>query len=284
MADSFDWGGALGGLAQLGGAALANSQNQRSIDKAVGIQRDSTQQAQQYLQDQQARANSMMAPYQALGGYATTKLLNGDVMNEPGYQFAQSEGEKSINRAAAARGGFGSGKRLKDLIRFNQDNATRGYNNSYNRLAGMANLGLGSTNSLISNGSNVANGLGNLATSFGNAAGAGAIQGGNSSSNLMGTGLSLLGNFLGSKGSNGQTNGQNALDGIGSLWNSMFGSGGGASSYQQGSVGDPSIWEGTGGYQGYGTGNVEYNPSDWNEGQSYDAANTGYSGNWNWVA
>jgi len=282
MAD-FDWGGALGGLAQLGGAVLANNQNQRAIDRATGIQRDSTQQAQQYLQEQQAKANAMMAPYQALGGYATTKLLSGNVMDEPGYQFTQSEGEKAINRAAAARGGFGSGKRLKDLVRFNQDNATRGYNNSYNRLAGMANLGLGSTNSLMSNNSNVASGLGNLASAFGNANAAGTLQGANSTNNLLGTGLGLVGNFLGSKSSNGKTNGQNALDGISSLWGSMFGGGSsssnndaynnwqnyGSSSYQpytDNSVGDSSIWSGTGGYQGYGTGNVDYNPYEWNEG------------------
>lgn len=45
--------------------------------------------------------------------------------SDPEYQFAISEGNKALERAARASGGFGGGANLKDFIRFGQKSATQ---------------------------------------------------------------------------------------------------------------------------------------------------------------
>ena len=60
-------------------------------------------------------------------------FTNADFVKDPGYEFRMAEGEKGINRALAARGGFDSGSALKALNRFNQDFASNEFGNAYNR-------------------------------------------------------------------------------------------------------------------------------------------------------
>lgn len=58
---------------------------------------------------------------------------------DPGYQFRLSEGEKGINRMAAARGDFFSGRGAKELNRYNQDYASNEYGKGYARYRGELN-------------------------------------------------------------------------------------------------------------------------------------------------
>jgi hypothetical protein len=60
-------------------------------------------------------------------------FTNEDFVKDPGYEFRQAEGEKGINRALAARGGFNSGAALKALDRYNQDYASSEFSNAFNR-------------------------------------------------------------------------------------------------------------------------------------------------------
>ena len=56
---------------------------------------------------------------------------------DPGYAFRQQQGERGINRAAAARGQFFSGRVGQELSDFNSGLASQEYGNAYNRyLAG----------------------------------------------------------------------------------------------------------------------------------------------------
>jgi hypothetical protein len=75
-----------------------------------------------------------------------------DFQQDPGYAFRQEQGEKGLQRAAAAGGGLGSGRYLKDAMRFNQglasqeygaafDRFTAGKANRFNRLASLAGIG-----------------------------------------------------------------------------------------------------------------------------------------------
>lgn len=61
--------------------------------------------------------------------------------SSPGYQFQLAEGQKAIDRAAAAQGRFGSGAYYKDLGRFSQGLASQEYGNRLNQLAGLAGVG-----------------------------------------------------------------------------------------------------------------------------------------------
>jgi hypothetical protein len=52
---------------------------------------------------------------------------------DPGYGFRFSEGQKAVDRQAAARGGLISGAALKASQRFGQDMASQEYGNAFNR-------------------------------------------------------------------------------------------------------------------------------------------------------
>lgn len=60
-------------------------------------------------------------------------FTNEDFVKDPGYEFRLAEGEKGIDRALAARGGYDSGAALKALGRYNQGFASNEFDNAYNR-------------------------------------------------------------------------------------------------------------------------------------------------------
>lgn len=102
---------------------------------------------------------------------------------DPGYQWRQEQGEKALTRNAAARGLMGSGKFLKDAMRFNQGEASQEFNNSFNRLMAAAGMG------------QVANREGSdYLTSGASAAAAGRIGQANAWNNALGQGVSMYNN------------------------------------------------------------------------------------------
>jgi len=75
-------------------------------------------------------------------------LLGGDTSGftqSPGYKFQLEQGQKAIERAAAAAGSFGGGANLKDLTRFGQGLASQEYGNYVNRLMGLQQIGAQAT-------------------------------------------------------------------------------------------------------------------------------------------
>lgn len=72
-------------------------------------------------------------PGSAGDGRLLKDFTNEDFVKDPGYDFRMAEGEKGINRALSARGGFDSGSALKALARYNQDFASNEFGNAYNR-------------------------------------------------------------------------------------------------------------------------------------------------------
>lgn len=61
-----------------------------------------------------------------------------DVTMDPGFDFRMKEGQKAIERSAAARGGVLSGASGKALERYAQDYSSGEYSNAYNRTYGEA--------------------------------------------------------------------------------------------------------------------------------------------------
>jgi hypothetical protein len=55
------------------------------------------------------------------------------VQNDPGYQWAQQQGEQGINRSLAAKGMTNSGRALKAAAQFNTGNATKFFNDAFSR-------------------------------------------------------------------------------------------------------------------------------------------------------
>lgn len=152
-------------------------------------------------------------PYVETGATANNafaRLLQdpSSVRSLPGYQFAQEEGVKALDRGAASRGMLNSGRGSKDLLRFGTGLADQTYGNQFQRLMGATQQGLGATGAQVGT---VATGLqGKLGTrqsAYGGdmmssgTIGQGDIAAANAkaagSQNLLNTGLSLGGKLLG---------------------------------------------------------------------------------------
>jgi hypothetical protein len=95
-------------------------------------------------------------PYQQAGAGALQRyqdiVLGGQqdlFKTSPGYQFRVSEGQKALERSAAARGNVLSGAQLKALTRFGQQTASQEYQNYLNQLALMQQQGLGAAQTAV---------------------------------------------------------------------------------------------------------------------------------------
>jgi hypothetical protein len=100
-----------------------------------------------------------MTSLASMGGAAGAEAA---LMSAPGFQFRISEGQKALERSAAARGTLLTGGTLKAITRYGQDFASNEYNNRYNQLYGLSNLGLNAANSSANLGSSYAANAGNL--------------------------------------------------------------------------------------------------------------------------
>lgn len=120
-----------------------------------------------------------------------------DFERDPGYDFRMQEGQKAIERSAAARGGLSSGGALKALTRYGQGFASNEYSNAYNRfnadrdrrfgrLSAIAGVGQTATNQVGQAGQNYAGNVGANTMGAANAAGAAGIAGANAIGGAIG--------------------------------------------------------------------------------------------------
>jgi hypothetical protein len=115
----------------------ANAANKAANTQAGAMNRAAELQYQQY-QDTVARQK----PFYDVGVNALPELVEASKYQpftmdkfqaDPGYAFRLSEGQKSLERSAAARGGLLSGGTGKALQRFGQDYGSQEYTNAFNR-------------------------------------------------------------------------------------------------------------------------------------------------------
>ena len=128
-----------------------------AAQKAAQTQSDAAAQANQLLAQMYATQRADLAPFTAAGVGAQNKLLTylglpggtagadygkytkdftgADLLagQDPGYAFRLSEGQKALERSAAARGGLLSGGTGKALTSFGQQMGSQEYQNAYNR-------------------------------------------------------------------------------------------------------------------------------------------------------
>ncbi len=108
---------------------------ERAGNKQEAAELRALEQRQRFWEEEKA----IEAPWRTAGetalGQLETKMAAGpgEYMASPGYAFRLGEGEKAINRAAAARGSFDSGAAGKALVRYGQDYATNDYDNFLRR-------------------------------------------------------------------------------------------------------------------------------------------------------
>jgi hypothetical protein len=175
---------------------------------------------QQYNQTRADQAPYREAGVNALGVLQRTagnvpaafSFTNQDMYADPGYGFRFSEGQKALDRSAAARGGLISGGALKAATRFGQDMGSQEYQNAYNRAftgygadvarenqlynrqAALAGIGQTSTNFTNTAGAQNAANVGNLITSGAAASAAGQMGQYNAINSGLGTYLKYTSN------------------------------------------------------------------------------------------
>jgi len=197
---------AIGGSALLGASAAksAASTQAAAADRAAELQ---NQQFQQTRED--------LAPYRAAGQTALNALTPlatnyqkfgmDQFQQDPGYAFRLSEGQKALDRQAAARGGLISGGALKAAQRYGQDMGSQEYMNAFNRyqternaqlnpLQSLAGVGQTTTNQLGQFGAANAANVGNLMTGGAAAQAAGQVGAANAATGGLGTYLNYTSN------------------------------------------------------------------------------------------
>jgi hypothetical protein len=201
----------VGGIANGIGSWFGADAQRDAANQAMGVQRDIWGQQQRnqapYLQAGQSTLADLLQQMRG-GGFDVNPA---EIANDPGYQFRLAEGQKALERSAAARGGLNSGGTLKSLTRYSQGVASDELQNAwlrkqgaFNRMMGVAGMGQGAANSLGAMGGQYANNMGELYGALGNAESArwtglgNAISGG--ASQLGGMGMNLAGMGGGSGG------------------------------------------------------------------------------------
>jgi hypothetical protein len=197
----FDWTRLIGpALSAVGGIAGANAASS-AADAQLQAAREAQALAEPFRQGGLAGMNSLLSGLGLAGspgaaGYgALSKPFTGaDLASEPGYQFRLSEGEKAATRAAAAQGGFGSGRYLKDLTTYGQGQAAQEYGNAFNRYQVNRTNTINPLLSLMGAGQTAANTIGEYGTQGANATAAGKVGQANALGNALTQGYSMYQN------------------------------------------------------------------------------------------
>lgn len=161
--------------AQAQAAEMSMEESRRALQQSIEFQERALAQSQQQFQEAQERmderfqtALELGEPYRESGQQALARyesLLFGVPINEtaafqaggiedmgnvtqaydfeisPSYQFRLEEGQKALERSAAARSGLTSGSTLKAVQRYGQDMASLEYDNILRRIGSLADLG-----------------------------------------------------------------------------------------------------------------------------------------------
>jgi hypothetical protein len=200
-------------------ASKAASAQQKSAEQAADVQREIFQK-QTELQEpfRQAGISSQNELMRLLGiggdaaaadyGMLTRQFRPEDLQMDPGYAFRLSEGQKALERSAAARGGLLSGSMLKGAQRFGQELGSQEYMNAFNRAQAQLGNRLGALGSLYGAGQTatqqvagqagqMGTNVGNLMMSGGQARASGYLGQANALNQAIGQGAGLYGMYRG---------------------------------------------------------------------------------------
>lgn len=195
----------IGGIMGSDAAEDAAATQAASADRATQLQKEMFERQielqEPFRQGGLAAQNRLLTLLGLQGGQDAGSLARDfsmdDFQADPGYQFRLQQGQRALERSAAARGGLLSGSALKAATEFGQGMGAQEFQNAYNRfqtnranklnplqsLMGAAQTAAGTQGQAAQQfGSNV----GNLMTGTGNALAASRIAQGSSWSNALG--------------------------------------------------------------------------------------------------
>ena len=137
--------------------------DEAGLSRAMASARQGDQNAMNNYQPPQVAAGGQSADF---GKYARDFNMS-DFQQDPGYAFRLSEGQKVLDRSAAARGGLISGGALRAATRYGQDMGSQEYANAFNRYQTNRSNQLNPLGSLMTSGQNAAAGQGTAAGQYG---------------------------------------------------------------------------------------------------------------------
>ena len=169
--------GAIAGSAILGSmsASEAASEQARAAEKAGDLSLLVAERQIAAGEKQFERQTALQEPWRQAGIGALNKLQSAvdytpfgtaQFQADPGYAFRLSEGQKALDRQAAARGGLISGSALKAASRYGQEMGSQEYQNAFNRYQAERSAKLGPLQSLAGVGQTATQALGSAGESM----------------------------------------------------------------------------------------------------------------------
>lgn len=116
----------------LGGAVIGAVTSKKAGDTAARAQEQAAQTSATAQERMFERQMELQEPWRQAGVNALAQIRGGftgkvDLAQDPGYAFRLAEGQKALERSAAARGGLLSGATLRGTQRFGQELASQEY-------------------------------------------------------------------------------------------------------------------------------------------------------------
>ena len=153
----------------------ANASRSAAKTQAAAARDAAELQNEQFQQTRQDQMPWLKAGEQALNKLIPmtdyTKFGMDQFTADPGYAFRLAEGQKALDRSAAARGGLISGGALKAAQRYGQDMGSQEYMNAFNRYQTERSAALNPLQSLAGVGQTTATNLGTMGAANANAVG-----------------------------------------------------------------------------------------------------------------
>jgi hypothetical protein len=206
----------------------------RAAKKAANAQAAAAAEATRLQREMYDQQRAMQAPYQQAGLTGQNRFMEllglgdntgasdfgrygrdfamSDYEADPGYAFRLSEGNKALERSAAARGMVMSGQMFKGAQRFGQDLASQEYQNAFQRYQTNRANQLNPLGTLMASGQGATNML----------SGAAGQLGGQLGENAMGAGNARASGYVGSADAYAR-----AVRGVSNAFGGYVGSGGG---------------------------------------------------------
>lgn len=219
---------AVSGGSSIIGGAMKGRAARRAASAQVAAAAEATRLQREMYEQQRA----MQAPYQQAGITGQNRFMEllglGDntgaqdfgrygrdfAMNDfeadPGYAFRLAEGNKALERSAAARGMMLSGSMFKGLQRYGQDMASQEYQNAFNRyqtnrsnqlnpLQGLMASGQGAANVMTAAAGQLGSQIGENAMGAGNARASGYVGSANAYADALNGVANAFGGFMGQR-------------------------------------------------------------------------------------
>jgi hypothetical protein len=185
-------------------AAIQQQIADRQIEEArrtFGEQKGFLQPYQQPGLNALARIQAGIAP----GGEFARPFTMDQFQADPGYAFRLSEGQKALERQAAARGGLISGPALKAASRFGQEMGSQEFQNAFTRAQTERANALNPLLALYGTGAETAGALSGAAGGMGSSIGSFLGQSGQAqAAGLLGAGQAAAGGITGAAGAGAQ--------------------------------------------------------------------------------